>query len=141
MIKISRCLFIPQDELSFEFMRSSGPGVQNVNKVASAVRLKFDVERSSTIAPDVKRRLYNIAGNRINKDGILTIVARNTRTQKQNRQAAIDRFRSLLLMAQKKPKSHIKTSVPLRSKRKRLDNKKHRGQLKLTRHSPVVSDE
>jgi ribosome-associated protein len=141
MIKISNSFSIPSQELSFEFMRSSGPGGQNVNKVASAVRLKFDVVNSPTLSPEIKSRLYNLAGSRINKDGVLTIVARNTRTQKKNRQAAIERFRSILQMAEKRPKLHLKTSVPRHSKRKRLESKKHRARRKLLRHSPTSQED
>ena len=141
MITISNSLAIPEDELSFEFMRSSGPGGQNVNKVASAVRLKFDVENSSALTAELKKRLYNIAGNKIDKKGILSITARGTRTQNQNRQAAIERFKSLLMKAEKKPKRHIKTSIPVRSKLNRLEDKKNRSRLKLLRHaSPLDED-
>ncbi len=141
MIKISNSIEIPPEELSFHFMRAGGPGGQNVNKVSSAVRLKFDVGKSKSLPTEVKKRLYRIAGNRINKDGVLTIVARNTRTQKKNRQAALDRFVSLLHTAARKPKPHLKTSIPMRSRMKRLESKKQRSQLKSLRHSPTVIDD
>lgn len=135
MVRISNSFLIPPEELTFEFIRASGPGGQNVNKVSSAVRLRFNVKNSRALPPEVKNRLFHIAGNRINKEGVLTIVARNTRTQKKNRQAALDRFAALLRMAEKKPKPHRKTSIPQSSRRRRLELKKQRSRQKALRGS------
>lgn len=136
-MEITTDYVIPDDEIIYEFMRSSGPGGQNVNKVESAVRLKFDLKSNKSLPVDVKTRLFNIAGNRITKAGVLTIVARRSRRQDKNRKDALKRLRELIEQAAKKPKPFKKTAVPLRSKLDRLNSKKHRSQQKQLRRTPA----
>ncbi len=131
---------IPNDEITYEFMRSNGPGGQNVNKVESAVRLKFDLKSNSTLPEDVKTRLFNIAANRITKAGVLTIVSRRSRRQDKNRKDALKRLKELIEQASRKPKPFKKTAVPLRSKLDRLNSKKRRSQQKQLRRFPLDSE-
>ncbi len=131
---------ISDDEISFEFMRSSGPGGQNVNKVESAVRLRFDLKNTRSLPDSAKSRLFNIAANRITKTGVLTIVVRRSRRQEKNRQEALAKLRALIEQALKKPKPFKKTSIPVRSKMDRLDGKKRRSQQKQLRRSSYTMD-
>ncbi|MFI5459887.1 MAG: alternative ribosome rescue aminoacyl-tRNA hydrolase ArfB, partial [Isosphaerales bacterium] len=104
MIQISRGIVIDEREIEFDFIRSSGPGGQNVNKVSTAVRLRFDVRGAGTLPPDVRDRLIRLAGKRVGDDGFLTILARRCRTQESNRRDAIERLVELLERACEKPK-------------------------------------
>jgi ribosome-associated protein len=123
----------PDNEIAFEFSRSSGPGGQNVNKVSTAVRLRFDVGGSKSVPDDVKARLVRIAGSRITKDGVLIIEARRFRTQDKNRQDAIERLRDLLARARRKPKRRRRTRPTAESKERRLEHKRRRAALKRGR--------
>ena len=129
---------IPPAELSFEFFRASGPGGQNVNKVSTAVRLRFDVMRSPSLAPDVKDRLRRLAGNRVTDDGVLMIEARRFRTQEQNRQDAVDRLLALIEKAWHAPRRRRPTRPSSAAKERRLESKKRQGAAKRTRGA--VSD-
>lgn len=132
MIQITPSFGVDQNELQFTFIRSSGPGGQNVNKVATAVQLRFDVNRS--LLPDeVKERLRHIAGNKMTSDGELLIEAKKFRTQEQNREDAIRRFAELLQHAFQKPKRRKKTKPTQASQEKRLKEKKVRGNVKRLR--------
>jgi ribosome-associated protein len=122
-----------EHELTFEYIRSSGPGGQNVNKVATAVQLRFDVTRSPSLREEVKTRLAKLAGKRVSADGVLVIEAKKYRTQEQNREDAIQRFRELLRKAKETPKIRRKTRPTLASKEERLKSKKRRGEIKRTR--------
>lgn len=121
------------NELYLEYIRSSGPGGQNVNKVSTAVQLRFDVARSPSLASDVKGRLIRLAGKRVTADGVLVIEARRFRTQEQNREDAIQRFYELVRKASEKPKLRHKTRPTKASKEKRLMEKKKRGEVKKLR--------
>lgn len=133
MLHVTRHIIIDEREIQEEFVRSSGPGGQNVNKVATAVKLRFDVANSPSLPEDVKGRLMRLAGKRINKEGILVIDARRFRTQEQNRRDAMERFADLLRRAASKPKKRIKTKPTAASRKRRLEEKVKRGQTKQTR--------
>ena len=135
MIQITPALSIDEAEINFNFIRSSGPGGQNVNKVATAVQLRFDIHNSPSLASDIKGRLIRLAGNRVNADGILLIEAKRFRTQEANREDAILRFIELVRKASVKPKKRVKTKPTRSSQEKRLMEKKRRGETKKTRQS------
>ena len=133
MINITKNISIDEREVQLEFIRSSGPGGQNVNKVSTAVQLRFNVSASPSLPDDVRSRLIQIAGKRITEKGILIIEARRFRTQEKNRQDAIKRLADLIKKASEKPKFRRKTSPTRVSKEKRLEAKRHRTQAKLMR--------
>lgn len=134
MFEITPSLKISENELHFDYIRASGPGGQNVNKVATAVQLRFDV-RASSLPADAKQRLLQIAGKRITSEGILLIEAKQFRTQEQNREDATQRFVALVRRASIKPKPRKKTKPTKTSKEKRLQSKKRRGEVKKSRQS------
>jgi len=130
---------IPESELEFQFIRASGPGGQNVNKVSSAVQLRFDVAATALLTPAVKARLRALAGTRMSAEGALLIVARNQRTQQGNRRDALERLQALIERASIEPKKRHKTRPTLASKRRRLEHKQERGRTKQLR-GPVGDD-
>lgn len=125
-------LTIPDSELDERFVRASGPGGQNVNKVSTAVELRFDIPASS-LPEDVKARLLALAGKRVNTEGVLLIDSREHRTQAQNREAARARLASLVHAAAIKPKRRRKTKPTKAAKEKRIQSKKQRSTVKATR--------
>ena len=135
MIEITPSVQIDERELQIDFVRASGPGGQNVNKVATAAQLRFDVNASS-LPGDVKRRLMRLAGNRLTTEGVLLIEAKRFRTQEQNREDAIQRFVELVRKALIPPKPRKKTKPTAASKAKRLKEKKLRGDTKRLRNRP-----
>lgn len=134
-ISITSQISIDDAELREEFVRSSGPGGQNVNKVATAVQLYFDVKHSPSLTEDVRQRLVRIAGRRVNREGILVVDARRFRTQEQNRQDALDRLVELIRQAAHKPKPRRRTKPSLASKERRLENKRRKSETKKMRQA------
>jgi ribosome-associated protein len=132
VIHITDTIAIDDRELEERFVRASGPGGQNVNKVSTAVELRFDV-RASSLPSDVKERLIALAGRRMTADGMLLIDSREHRTQAQNREAARERFIDLVTRATRRPKKRTATKPRAGAREKRLESKKLRSRLKETR--------
>jgi ribosome-associated protein len=133
MLKITDTLSIDDSELEESFVRASGPGGQNVNKVSSAVQLRFDARRSPSLPNDVAIRLMRLAGSRLTKEGVIVIVAQEYRDQSRNRAEARDRLAELIREAAVKPKPRRATRVPKAAKKQRVDEKKRRGSIKSLR--------
>jgi ribosome-associated protein len=141
MIRINERIAIDESELHFEFLRASGPGGQNVNKVSTAVRLRFDVMACLSVPEDLRARLMRLAGRRVGQDGVLSIEARRFRTQEANRRDAIERFVQLVKKAALRPRARRKTKPSVASQTRRLDAKRRRGQAKQVRRTPGRIDD
>ena len=141
MIYITQDIAIDEREVREEFIRASGPGGQNVNKVATATQLRFDVRNSPSLPDDVRERLIRVAGKRMTEDGVLIITARRFRTQERNRQDAIERLAALIRKAAVEPKRRRKTNPTQASRRHRLEDKRRRGEAKKLRRSVRYPDD
>jgi ribosome-associated protein len=133
MHRVTDTISIDDNELEESFVRASGPGGQNVNKVSSAVQLRFDARRSKALPNDVAIRLMKLAGSRLTKDGVIVIVAQQYRDQTRNRADARERLFDLIREAAVKPTVRRATKVPKAQKKKRVEGKKHRSQIKAMR--------
>ena len=135
MIPITRDLAIDENEIQEEFIRASGPGGQNVNKVATAAQLRFDARHSPSLPEEVRVRLLRLAGRRVNADGVLLIEAKRFRTQEQNRADARARLIALIRQAAVEPKARRKTQPTRAAKQRRLESKQHRSKIKAMRRN------
>ena len=135
MIRVTGNISIDADEVEERFIRASGPGGQNVNKLASAVQLRFDVRHSRSLPDDVRVRLERLSGKRLSKDGVLVTTAQRHRTQERNRRDALDRLISLIERAAVPPVARRRTKPTAASRERRLESKKRRGSLKGLRQT------
>jgi ribosome-associated protein len=140
MIHVAPGIDLDESELIFDFVRASGPGGQNVNKVATAVQLRFDVARSPSLPEDVRARLIKLAGQRMTDDGILIIESRATRSQARNREKAIEQLADLIRQATVTPKKRYKTRPTTASVQERRERKARRSQVKQLRR-PVRNED
>jgi len=141
MIVVNEDIIIDDAEVEFEFVRSSGPGGQNVNKVSTAVQLRFDVANSKSLTGPVRERLERLAGRRLTKDGVVVINANRYRTQERNRQDALDRLVGLVARAAEVPKKRRKTRPTAAGVERRLAEKRRRSQKKRLRRDSVADDD
>ena len=135
MIEITPAITLDDQEIKIDFVRAAGPGGQNVNKVATAAQLRFDVHNSPALPADVRDRLVRLAGRRLTEEGVLIIEARRFRTQEQNRQDAIKRLAELIRRAAAKPKVRRRTQPTAAARERRLGAKRRRSEIKRRRRS------
>lgn len=133
VIQVTPSIALDEGEIEFDFVRAAGPGGQNVNKVSTAVQLRFDVMRSPSLPGGVRRRLIEIAGRRVNKEGVLVIEARRFRTQERNRRDALERLVAMIRQASEQPKRRRPTRPTLAARRRRLAAKRRRSEVKRLR--------
>ena len=137
MIEVAPGISLDEDELEFSFIRASGPGGQNVNKVSSAVQMRFDARRSPSLSNEVSIRLQKLAGSRLTLDGVIVITANRFRTQEMNRKDATERLAELIAKAAVAPVKRRATKPTKASKERRLESKTRRGGIKALRGKPI----
>lgn len=140
MVQVAPGVAIPEEEIEERFIQSGGPGGQNVNKVATTVQLRFDAAGSPSLAPEVRRRLVNIAGTRVTTDGELVITARRLRTQEANRRDARARLAALVARALDEPRPRHASRPTHAARERRLQDKARRGAVKRQRAQPGDDD-
>ena len=140
MIPITDRISLQDDELEFRFFRAGGPGGQNVNKVSTAVQMRFDARASPSLAADVRARLQRLAGSRLTQDGVIVITAQRFRSQERNRADAIERLAELITQAAHRPTVRRPTKPTKASKVRRLDGKTRRATVKSARGKPTADD-
>jgi ribosome-associated protein len=140
MIRVTPHISIDERELEERFIRASGPGGQNVNKLSSAVQLRFDVRRSPSLPGDVRARLERLAGRRLTRDGVLVLIAQRHRTQERNRADALERLIELIQRAAVAPAPRRPTKPTKSSRERRLESKKHRASIKGLRQEKPAFD-
>jgi ribosome-associated protein len=140
MIRVTPQIEIDEREIEEQFVRASGPGGQNVNKLSTAVQLRFDVRHSPSLAPDLRARLEKLAGSRLTRDGVLVIIAQRHRTQGRNRQDALDRLIELIRRAAIRPVKRRPTKPTKASRERRIEGKKRRAGVKRLRGAKSAFD-
>ena len=140
MIPVTNFIYLNEDELEFTFIRAPGPGGQNVNKVASAVQMRFNVRTSQTLPDEVKERLERIAGQRCTTEGVIVINARTFRSQERNKQDAVLRLVELIRQASQRKKARKPTQPSFAAKQERLEKKTQRGRIKQLRRKEKFLD-
>ena len=141
MIRITETIFIDEDEIQLDFVRSSGPGGQNVNKVATTVQLRFNIHQSTSLSAEIRDRLVRIAGKKMTENGTIVIKARRFRSQDQNRKDALARLIELIRRATVKPKARRKTRPSAAARQRRISAKKKRGEIKRHRRRVKPSED
>jgi ribosome-associated protein len=135
MIPVTANIALDDREIAEVFVRASGPGGQNVNKVASAVQLRFDARHSPSLAPDVRARLERLAGSRLTREGVIVISAQRHRTQARNREDALERLLDLIRRAASPPRKRRRTKPTAAARERRIETKKRRGGIKRLRRT------